>query len=55
MRSKLRARAAMFLTWPRFASKSRKVLRVDSSLSPSTRSGRKWRWNAATASWVAES
>ena len=33
---------------PRVASKLCSVARVDSSATPSTRSGRKWRWNAVT-------
>lgn len=37
------------------SSSARRVARVDMSAVPSTRSGRKWRWNAATTSAVAES
>ena len=48
-------RAASVRSRPRCVSKSCSVLRVDSSTMPSTRSGRKWRWKAATASCVAES
>jgi hypothetical protein len=54
-RSKLMTRAAMLLGRPRCASKSCKVARVEASLTPSMRSGRKWRWNAATTSCMAES
>ena len=53
--AKARARAAMFLGRPRWASSSSNVLRVDASLTPSTRCGRKWRWKADTTSWVTES
>ena len=48
-----RARAAMFRGRPRCASKSANVLRVEASQMPSTRCGRKWRWNAVTTSRVA--
>jgi hypothetical protein len=51
----VRARAAMERGRWRWSSSSCKVARVDASLTPSTRSGRKWRWNAVTTSWVAES
>jgi hypothetical protein len=39
----VRARAAMVLARPRLARSSCKVVRVDGSAWPSTRSGRKWR------------
>ena len=54
-RSKLMTRAAMVRGRPRWASRSCKVLRVERSVTPSTRSGRKWRWNAVTTSCMAES
>jgi len=54
-RSKLMTRAAMVRGRPRWASKSCKVFRVEMSVTPSTRSGRKWRWNAVTTSCMAES
>ena len=54
-RSKLMTRAAMVRGRPRCASRSLRVSRVDTSVTPSTRSGRKWRWNAVTTSCMAES
>jgi hypothetical protein len=47
-RSKARARVANFCAGPRRASSSFNVLRVEASAMPSTRSGRKCRWNAVT-------
>ena len=53
--SALRPRDAMVRTRPRVAIRFCSVARVDSSQTPSARSGRKWRWNAVTTAWVAES
>ena len=53
--SVLRPREATVRTRPRVAIRFCSVARVDSSQTPSTRSGRKWRWNAVTTAWVAES
>ncbi len=54
-RSNALARAAILRGRPRWASRSCSVRHVEASARPSTRCGRKWRWNAATTSCVAES
>ena len=43
------------VTPSRARSSVRSVSTVDTSAMPSTRRGRKWRWNAVTTSWVTPS